>query len=246
MNMMRYFLLITLLGLSCTLFAADNNIIFEKANELYHNKHYDSAATLYQQMIEDGYRHPDLYYNAGNAYYRSHKTGLAVWCFNKALQLSDQKNYRDNLLLAQKKIEQPIASEPDIFFLRWWHSLRDAFSVNQWAILALAFFLLSMLLLIARNIFQKNIGSAGLTRLLMFCTFFCLLLLGTRYYHDVYHYHGIIIKPNTAFTAESKSSSATLSEGIEVEFISRDGGRLKVRLPDGRTGLINGAAFKRL
>ena len=64
---------------------AENNIMFEKANQLYHNKNYDSASVLYQQMIQDGYCHPALYYNAGNAYYRTNQIGMAVWCFKKAL-----------------------------------------------------------------------------------------------------------------------------------------------------------------
>lgn len=40
---------------------AGNNIMFDKANQLYHNKNYDSAAKLYQQMIQDGYCAADLY-----------------------------------------------------------------------------------------------------------------------------------------------------------------------------------------
>ena len=45
---------------------AESHLMFEKANQLYHNRLYDSAAGLYQQMINDGYCDPALFYNAGN------------------------------------------------------------------------------------------------------------------------------------------------------------------------------------
>ena len=89
--------------------------MYVKANQLYHNKDYDSAARLYQQMLNDGYCSPDLYYNAGNAYYRTNQVGLAIWCYKKAIQIHPEKNYIDNLALANKRIREPIEKINEIF-----------------------------------------------------------------------------------------------------------------------------------
>lgn len=77
---------------------AGNNIMFDKANQLYHNKNYDSAAKLYQQMIDDGYCSSDLFYNTGNAYYRLNKIGLAIWCYEKAITIQPEKLYRESCI----------------------------------------------------------------------------------------------------------------------------------------------------
>lgn len=246
MKNIAYILIILLAGFPGLLKSADNNIMFENANELYHNKNYDSAAQLYQQMINDGYCHADLYYNAGNAYYRANKTGMAVWCFRKALQLNDQKNYRDNLLLAQKKITQPIQAAEDIFFIRWWKNFYNIFSINQWAIAALIGFMISMSLLFMKNIFHKQFPSGGSVKILISLTGICMVLLAVKYYHDTRHFHGIVVEEQTAFTSSSQSLSATLSAGIEVEYLNRQKDKLMVKLPDGRTGEIKASAFKKL
>ena len=57
---------------------AESNMMFEKANQLYHNKMYDSASVLYSQLINDSYLSPNLFYNAGNSFYRTEKIGLAI------------------------------------------------------------------------------------------------------------------------------------------------------------------------
>jgi tetratricopeptide (TPR) repeat protein len=225
---------------------AENNIMFEKANQLYHNKNYDSASVLYQQMIQDGYCHPALYYNAGNAYYRTNQIGMAVWCFKKALLLDDNKNTRDNLQLAEKRIQEDIKPIEDIFFIRWWQQTYQLMTVNQWAITALIIFLITWVLLLLKNIVQKIRVSKQITSALVVLTWVCLLFLGVRYYQDTYHYKGIIIKPDTAFKTTSKSTSILLSEGITVEFIAHKKNQIKVKLPDGRIGEIEPSAFKKL
>lgn len=245
MKKVKYGVIVLLILCANIVFAAETNIMFEKANQLYHNKYYDSAAQLYQQMIEDGYCHADLYYNAGNAYYRSNKTGMAVWCFKKALQMDDNKNYRDNLLLAQKKIKNVIKADQEIFFIRWWKNIYNIMSVNKWAITALLLFLISIFLLALKNIMQKNIVSKSAVNMVMALMFFCLFFLGVKYYNDTYHYRGVIIK-DTAFKANSKSMPVTLSEGTEAEFISSKRNRLIIKLPDGREGEIPEDAFRKL
>ena len=241
-------ILITVLSfvLASSFFAkAEHNIMFEKANQLYHNKNYDSAVHLYQQMINDGYCSADLFYNAGNAYYRINKIGMAIWCYEKAIAIHPSKNYTDNLMLAMKRIKDPIESIPDIFFIRWWKALYHLFTVNVWAIWALISFLLSFSILFLQKIKSNIVISKSWNVVLFLISGFCLLMLLVRSYNETYHYKGIVIEPQTVFMTSSKKEPIFLSEGIQVQVVgtiaTQRGGSeyIQVKLPDGREGKID-------
>jgi len=214
---------------------------------LYHNRLYDSAAGLYQQMINDGYCDPALFYNAGNAYYRSNRTGLAIWCFRKAQMLKDDKFTADNLALARRRIREPLQSPEDIFFVRWWKNFYGLLSLNGWALLALASFLAGMLLLSVR-LLKPSLPVARTWRIALFSvSALALLMTAVRWWQHTYRYRGILIGERIEFRSrEGKEESAKLSEGIEVVFLGRGKSGLQVRLPDGRIGEIPTLCFKRL
>ncbi len=225
---------------------AEDNLMFEKANQLYRNKLYDSSADLYQQMIEDGYCHADLYYNAGNAFYRINKIGMAVWCFKKALQIDNNVNYRDNLLLAQKRIKNGIKASEEIFFMRWWKNSYNFFSVNKWAVLTLVLFIISLLLFTLRNILKKNMVSKAFANSFVILACLSAVFLLNKYYHETKHFHGIIIQSDVMFVSNSKAMPISIGEGSEVEFVGRKGNQIQVRTLDGRVGTIPESAFKKL
>ncbi len=225
---------------------AEDHIMFDKANQMYRNKLFDSAANLYQQLINDGFSSPDLYYNAGNAFYRLNKIGWSVWCYRKALFMKEDRNYRDNLKLAQRRIVSPIEAEPDIFFIRWWKSLYRLFSVNTWALLALLSFLVAMSTLFLKKMGRHFSGIHGLRNLAFVMSFVALILMGVRWLEEQYHYRGIIVKSATLFQPQGKGAALSLSEGVEVEFVRQGKVQMLVKLPDGQIGQIEASAFKKL
>lgn len=242
-----------LLMLSSLTLSANNNMMYDKANQLYHNKSYDSAATLYQQMIHDGYCSADLFYNAGNAYYRINKIGMSIWCYEKAIQIDKQKNYLENLALAKKRIKEPIDEVKEIFFIRWWQSLYQLFSSNTWAILALIFFLLSFLILFLKKLNQQFQFSSSFNVLLFILSGCCLLMMAVNSYNKSNHFNAIVIEPQTLFSFVGKRAPLYLSEGIKVKVVNLNGVKGKsnstqilVELPDGSEGLLDKSAIKSL
>lgn len=225
---------------------AESNMMFDNANQMYRNKMYDSAASLYQQILDEGYVSADLYYNAGNAYYRTNKIGMAIWCYKKALQLDQQKNYRENLALAQRKIKEPIKPIQDIFFIRWWKGLVNLFSINTWSLIAIISFLIGIVILFIKRIGNANMNINRIKNIAFTLTAFSFIMMAITFVQGKFHYRGIIVREEVLFQPVTKDKPEYLNAGTEVEFVSPGMVQMKVALPDGRIGMIDASAFKKL
>ena len=64
-------------------------------------------------------------------------------------------------------------------------------------------------------------------------------------YNDTYHFKGIIIT-DTQCKMGAKLKDVNISEGNEVEYISRKNNMLSVKLPNGNVCLIPEKSFKKL
>ena len=71
--------------------AADD--LFARANKDYVDQSYEAAIAKYEQQVKSGIRHPDLFYNLGNAYFRSaekgtaNRLGPAILAYERALAM---------------------------------------------------------------------------------------------------------------------------------------------------------------
>ncbi len=219
---------------------ADTNMIFDKANQQFHNKNYDSAAKLYQEMITDGYADAELFYNAENAYFRTNNIGLSIWCYRKAIDIEPQKDYTDNLRLAYKRIKDPIASSKDIFFIRWWFGFLNLFSTNGWALLALISFLILLTLLTLQKVNRIH-APTWLRGLCLSLTLLGLATIGFRALSGLDHPRAILIQ-----SAKAIRQDIQISEGIEVQIVGQGKSGLIVKLPDGRKVELIASALKKL
>src|SRR5262249_50390455 len=66
--------LVLLLVAVPALAAADEDL-FARANKDYDNRSYDAAIAKYEQLVKSGVHHEDLFYDLGNAYFRSAEAG---------------------------------------------------------------------------------------------------------------------------------------------------------------------------
>ncbi len=142
-----YSIVITLL-----LGAGAFDTIFDAGVAAYEKGEYAAAAQSFQQLADEGVAEPEVFYNLGNAYYRSGKVGPAIANYERALQL--QPNLlvaRENLSRAVNATErrlkkpEPPAWEQSILF---WHENLDSRTV-YWT--AAAAWILFWALLIARQ-----------------------------------------------------------------------------------------------
>jgi tetratricopeptide (TPR) repeat protein len=225
---------------------------FEKANQLYRQKQYSEAASIYQQLINEGYHQPELFVNAGNAWYKANKTGLAIYSYEMALAKDPfNKSAIHNLSVANQRVEGYVNDLPLLFFQQWWLQLQHFHSPNGWAMGAIIFFWLVIAGVIVMLIvpgFKPTLlmWGTGIFSLL----FILYLTVGISTYvaansHDEGIIMGSLVKVKAAPDQESKDMFE-LHEGVKVQVTDATQEYCKILLPDGKTGWLACAEIRRL
>src|SRR5579871_2570851 len=116
-------------------FATDITSGFVSANKLYEEGKFSDAASAYETLIQGGTVSSALYFNLGNAYFKSGQLGRAVAAYRDAQRLSPRDpEVRANLQFVRGQVQGPTLSLTGV--QRWFTSL----SINEWAKLAAVVF----------------------------------------------------------------------------------------------------------
>jgi tetratricopeptide (TPR) repeat protein len=98
--------------------------IFERANQLYQEGDFAGAIEAYQAVQAAGFESPELFYNLGNAYFKSGDLGRSILWWERAL--ARQPNDPDalaNLALARSLTVDAVEPLPRFWLfsaLSWW------------------------------------------------------------------------------------------------------------------------------
>jgi len=241
----KYIVLFIIAGLSSLPVKAQSpQQRFDKANQLYQQQAYDSAFTLYTQIIEEGYHNQALYFNAGNACYKEGRYSFAVYYYTKALQEAPgNKDITHNLRLAQLQASNKTHQLSTLFFVRWWHMLLHFFSINTWLIGSIVFLWL-LVIFVGWSMLSahppKFIRKLRIPAAILFCLFFTCSIFSVEAAKS--HDMAIIVSvENPLRTAPDKNSSAIeeLQNGSKVEIIDSVKDWRKIKLIDGTEGWFN-------
>ena len=216
-----------------------------EADSAYIRGQYQQAIKDYEMLLKQG-ASADLYYNLGNAYYRSENITRAVLNYERALLLSPgDRDVRFNLQIARAKTIDKIVPESEMFFFTWYRSLVNLMSVDAWAWTALiALALLIVLLLVylfSERIWLRKIGFFGGFVLLIL--FALSNLFAWQQKQDLLFRKGaIVISPSVTVKstpAKNGTDLFILHEGTKVSIT--DGtmkGWMGIRIADGKEGWI--------
>lgn len=225
---------------------------FEKANQLYQQNKYSEAAGIYQQLINQGYPLPDLYFNAGNAYYKSNRTGMAVYNYEKALQLDPgHEAAAHNLALVNQRVQGFTEELPLLFFQKWWLQWEHLHSSNGWAtgsILLFWILIAGILAYLLTERFATRPVRVGIGVIAMFTVIYCFMSIYTYSTANSHHLgivmaSGIKAKPGPD---QGGKDLFELNEGMKVEVLDATEDYCKVQLADGKTGWVTCNEVKRL
>ncbi len=115
---------------------------FEAANKLYEQGKYADAATAYESLVRSGLTSPALYFNLGNAFFKSSEIGRAIAAYRQAQRLTPRDpDVRANLQFARNQVQGPTLG------VGRWQRWLGRLSLDEWTLLATGAAWLLLLLL---------------------------------------------------------------------------------------------------
>ena len=223
------------------------------ADAAYDNGDYQSAISQYQQLLKGGVS-ADIYYNLGNAYFRTGNLTQAILSYERAYRLAPgDRDIRFNLNFAQSRTVDKITPRSEMFFVTWYHSVVTSLTVDAWAWLSVVSVVLALALLLvylfASNTSMRKVGFYGACLGLVMFLSGCFFAWQQRELLD--SHIGAIVTAKQAAIKQTPSADAsdvvTIHEGTKVEIRDRGmQGWLGIELADGRAGWIESKSVEEI
>ena len=242
-----------LLAMICFGSTSAKAVTKNNADTEYQKGNYQQAIRDYEEILKNG-ESAEIYFNLGNAYYRTDNITKAVLNYERARLLSpgdDDINF--NLQFARSKTIDKITPESEMFFVTWYKSLVNFTSVDNWAktgILCIVMALLLVLLyLFGPQLMLRKIGFFG--GLAFFVIFLLSNLFAFQQKQALDNRTGaIIISPSVNIKKTPAKNSAdqfVLHEGTRVDIIDKGMTDWRcIRVGDGREGWIETKAIEEI
>lgn len=222
-----------------------NAITKQNADDEYAKSNYQQAIKDYQEILKTGVS-SEIYYNLGNAYYRTDNITQALLAYERALQLSPGDNdIRFNLQYARSKTIDKITPETEMFFVTWYNSLVNFTSVDRWANTAIVSIVMALLLILvflfAPQMWARKSGFYGSAVFLLLFAFANLFAFQQK--HELETKQGAIVIAPTVNVKKTPAASGTdvfvIHEGTRVDITDRGMKQWRgIKLADGREGWL--------
>ena len=222
-----------------------------EADSAYAQQHYQEAVRQYEGLLKEGVS-ADLYYNLGNAYYRSDNYTRAIINYERALLLSPgDADIRHNLQLARQKTTDKLSPSADFFLVSWYRSLVNMMGVDAWAWLALVALALGVVLflvyLFSQRVALQKLGFFGALFMVLF--FLTANLFAWQQKQTLTRRTAAVVIASETSVKSTPAANGTdlfrLHEGTKVEITDDSMTDWKaVRLPDGKEGWMDVKALE--
>lgn len=245
---MKIFSLFFLFAFSLLPQVSASDDIRTQADSAYMTERYAEALKLYQELEPSA----STLYNIGNCYYRLDSLSAAILFYERAHLLSPgNDNIKFNLALAQGKTVDKAAPRHEFFFVGWYRTLCHIMSVDAWAYVAVAAFLLALLFL-AWHILWAS-GRVGKITLGVSIVAFAVCVLSNVFafsqHYQLTHRTGAVVM------LQSVPVRSTPDQGGKELFVLHAGTRVEVvdssledwsevELSDGKRGWIKRSAIE--
>ena len=217
--------------------AADLPAEFNAANKLYAEGKFAGAADTYEKILQSGALSPAIYFNFGNAQFKSGNLGRTIAAYRRAALLAPRDaEVRANLEFARNQVQGPTLRESR---LKSWLGM---LTLNEWTRLA-AVALWSMLALLAAGQIRPALKTSWrvFTRGAVAATLLSGACLGGD---AALHFRGqtaVVVVPEA--TARSgpfadAQSAFTAHNGAELAVLDRHDDWLQVTDGSGRIGWL--------
>ena len=228
-----------------TLPLATNAATKTSADQEYKRGNYPQAIADYKSWLKKT-PSAEVYYNLGNAYFRSDSIPQAILAYERAALINPGNSYiRFNLQFARGKTIDKVAEPDEMFFISWFRSAANLATVDGWATMVLfSAALLGCCILLYFFSSRILVRKVGFGCAIAFAILFVLSNIFALYQKNALtSKEGAIIMAPAANLKKtpirSGADEAVLHEGTRVDIADRSiKGWLGVKLADGREGWI--------
>jgi tetratricopeptide (TPR) repeat protein len=221
----------------------DEATLFMEAQKNYREGNYSQAALNFEKLLQDGTRNGTLYYNLGNSYFKMGMLGKAILSYRLAeLYLPRDEDLNANLRYARQLTKDRIESKQLVPFLKrfcFWYSklnIKELFIV--FLIAHTLFWLIAMIRIVWRKEYLNFIFLITLAVVVVLG-----FSLALKLYYYSYGIDGVVVaKDITVRSGNGITNTALfqLHDGAECKITKQEGDWLKIELPDGKKGWIEG------
>lgn len=218
---------------------------FDKANQEFAAGRFDEAIREYQALVEKGEYSASLFYDLGNAYYRTADFGRAILNYERALALDPhQPEAEANLRIAQEQaraLQLPLGSTEKISRFASINALSITAAAGGWV----------FLFVLTASLFWRRWSNRNI--LLAAC---CALISATAaavLYARETGGHGRAFAVITAKDVEARVATAdnanrvlALPPGSEIQILSQRGDWMYASLPNQMRGWVPAKSAERV
>lgn len=249
--MKKIFLLLLTLSCAVSLFAQESAI--KEAEAAYMQEDYAKAIQVYESILQSYGPSPQIYYNLGNAYYKSGEIASSILNYERALLLEPgDGDIRFNLNIAKQRTTDRIEPIGHFFLVDWFESIQNKFSINTWGTIGIVGFILFIFCLIlfffSKWLRLKKIGFY--TGLSMLVIVFLANVFAANQKHDLTNRAGAIVFTPTVTVKSTPDVSGTdlfvIHEGTKVAVRNILGAWSEIELEDGNVGWLPSKDIKKI
>ncbi len=222
---------------------------FIAGNQAYKEGNYEKAIESYQSIPKGSRESGPVYYNLGNAYFKSGKLGYAVWSYEKAKRYFPRdSDLNFNVGYAESLIKKKNTQEKSKNFLETMiQNYINFYTIDEmvlfitiFTVLAVAFHLLSKFLK------WKNLIRRGVRTLIVFLILINIAGLFIKVSSQIDR--AIVIQASNANfePLEAATPHFELAEGMAVKIVTVKDDWVKVKRDDGLLGWVKQAKLERI
>lgn len=206
----------------------------------YKNGDYAEAASNFQRMADGGVKNSELFYNLGNAYYKTGDYGRSVLYYEKALRLSPEDpdlNFNYDYVKSLLKDQQKDDGEALKKILFFWNYILSATTIS---ILAIVFNAVFWGMLILRKVTGKRIFKIPAITASVFA-FVLTFTTAFNYYESAFVKKAVILPEKVSVRSglsENSTELFVLHAGTKVRIDKSRGDYVRIFFSEGKIGWI--------
>lgn len=235
---------------------SDSTVVYTKAmaDSAYATADYATAIHIYEQLLATEGEAASVYYNLGNAYYKSNDIAHSILNYERALLLDpSNEDIQFNLELARSKAVDKNAIVSELFFVRWFRDFSSIMPVDGWAKCGILCFIV-LILCLTLFIFNKKSKTKKIififALLSLICTILANVIASNQKDKMNYRESAIIMEPSVTVRSTPSTSGTELfilHEGKKVTIKDDSMKEWKeIEIEDGNIGWLPASAIEQI